>query len=63
MDIFYAFLKLKDSEFDSTYMPGKGIPSLNKREMYSLLVFRSFYQLPYNLQVNDLYKLNLYIIK
>ena len=54
MVIFCAFLKLKDSEFDSTYVPGKGIPSLNKREMDSLVIFRSFHQLPYNVHVNDL---------
>lgn len=30
MVIFCAFLKLKDSEFHSTYMLGKGIPSLSK---------------------------------
>lgn len=51
---FCAFLKLKDSGFDSTYVPGKGIPLLNKREMYCLVVFRSFHKLPYNVHVNDL---------
>ena len=30
MVIFCAFLKLKDSEFDSTYMLGKGSSSLSK---------------------------------
>lgn len=54
MVIFCAFLKVKDSEFNSTYMPGKGIHSLKKREMNSLVVFKSFYPLPHKVHVNDL---------
>lgn len=54
MVIFCASLKVKDSEFDSTYMSDKGIHSLKKREMNSLVVFRNFCPLPYKLHVNDL---------